>query len=190
MIGTLRVRGRCRIRAAVSNPSISGMLTSRRMTATSWSRRKRSASRPDSTATTFSPSSVSTDSTANRCAAVSSTMRMLTRSPDAGGSGARSLPPRSSVGLIGLPRSAPTPPSTDQPRPQHRDELLGIDRLGEIVPGAGLAALLSIALHGLGGDRDDRHVTEPRIEPDLSPGLHAVHLRPHAVPQHHVTRPT
>src|SRR6266446_3085976 len=111
MMGTLRVRGRCRISPAVSKPSISAMLTS---------------------------------------------IRMLTRSVDAGSSGAASAL-GSSTALIGSARPSP-PPLANQPRPQHRDELLGVDRLGQVVPGAGLDALLAITLHGLGGDRDDRDV--------------------------------
>src|SRR3989442_12218646 len=146
------------------------MLTSSRITATSWSRRKRSASRPESTATIFSPSSASTDSIAIRCAAVSSTIRMSTRSRDAGRSGSGSAPDPSNV-LIGLACS-PRSSSADQPRPEHGDELLGIDRLGEIVPGPGLDALLAIALHVLGGDRDDGHVPEPGFRRALAGGLH------------------
>ena len=35
-------------------------------------------------------------------------------------------------------------------------KLLGVDRLGKIVRSAGLETLLAIALHGFGGQRDDR----------------------------------
>src|SRR5262249_41998690 len=107
----------------------------------------------------FSPSSARTDSTAMRCPGVSSTIRMSTRSR-AGGGAARS-PAIGSSELIGLP--SPWPWSANQPRSQHRDELFRIDRLRQIVPRTGFDAFLPIALHRLGGDRDDRHVPEARI---------------------------
>ena len=50
-----------------------------------------------------------------------------------------------------------------QPHAQRRQQLLGVDRLGEIVRGAGLEALLAVALHRLRGQRDDR---QPRGTPD------------------------
>src|SRR5262249_9710956 len=137
--------------------------------------------RPESTATMFSPSSASTDSTAIRWAGASSTMRMSTRlrAPRA------PIPPTSSSGLIAS-ASRVVSQLANQPRPQHRDELLGVDRLGHIIPCPRLDALLTIALHRLGGDRDDRDVLESRIPPDLPRGLHAVHLRHHDVHQDHV----
>src|SRR5215813_6084853 len=108
----------------------------------------------------FSPSSASTVSTARRCPGVSSTTRMSTRSLDAGTSGAVP-PPGSSTALIALAYPFPLR-LAHQPRPQHGHELLGIHRLGQIVPGPGLDALLAIALHGLGGDGDDRDVHRGR----------------------------
>ena len=49
-----------------------------------------------------------------------------------------------------------------QPGPQGRQHLLGVHRLGEIVPGPRLDALLAVALHGLGGHGDDRQVLQRR----------------------------
>ena len=48
-----------------------------------------------------------------------------------------------------------------QPDAQQREQLLGVDRLGDVVGRAGLDALLAVALHRLGGERDDRQVREP-----------------------------
>src|SRR4029434_2874779 len=112
--------------------------------------RCRSSPRPESTGTMFSPSSASTDSTAIRCAGASSTIRMSTRSHAAG----FEAPPTPSKVLIGSARRIVSP-LANQPRPQHRDELLGVDRLGQIIPRPGLDTLLTIALHGLGGNRGD-----------------------------------
>src|SRR6187397_2911267 len=43
-----------------------------------------------------------------------------------------------------------------EPHPQQRQKLLGIHRLGDVVARAGFDALLAVALHRLGGQRDDR----------------------------------
>ena len=47
MIGVCCERGRVRIISAVSKPSMTGMFTSRRMTAKSWRSSARRASRPE-----------------------------------------------------------------------------------------------------------------------------------------------
>jgi len=57
MIGVRSNRGRWRIIAAISNPSISGITTSRRMSAQSSFNRHCNASRPDRASTRFSPNS-------------------------------------------------------------------------------------------------------------------------------------
>ena len=44
-----------------------------------------------------------------------------------------------------------------------RQQLLGVDRLGDVVGGAGLEAFLAVALHGLGRERDDRQPAEARV---------------------------
>ena len=43
---------------------------------------------------------------------------------------------------------------------KRRQQLLGIDRLGEIVGRAGLQTFFAVALHRLGGQRDDRQPAE------------------------------
>ena len=58
------------------------------------------------------------------------------------------------------------------------------DGLGDVVGGAGLEALLAVALHRLGGERDDRQRAELRVVADLPHRLVAVHLRHHDVHQH------
>ena len=49
-----------------------------------------------------------------------------------------------------------------QPHAQRGQQLFGVDRLRQIVGGAGLQALLAIALHRLGGQRDDRQAAVRR----------------------------
>ena len=71
---------------------------------------------------------------------------------------------------------------------QHRQQVHRIDRLGQVVPGAGLDALLAVALHGLGGDRHQRQVAAARQLADLLHRRHAVHLGHHDVHQHDVDR--
>jgi len=50
-----------------------------------------------------------------------------------------------------------------QPHAQRRQELLGVHWFGEIIGGAGLQALLAVALHRFGGERDDRQPAELRL---------------------------
>src|SRR5260370_4684053 len=144
MMGTRRKRGCWRIRPAVSNPSMAGVLTSSRMAASSRSRSWRSASAPDCTHTTFSPSSESSAPIDISLEGTSSTTRMLTR------------PVLALEGLIrrGLAR---------QPVPELAHQLLGVHRLGQVVGRAGLDALLPITLHGFGGHPDDRQAPAPPV---------------------------
>ena len=51
MIGVISDCRRCRMRAAVSNPSMIGMRTSSRMTAKSWAMTQRNAASPESAST-------------------------------------------------------------------------------------------------------------------------------------------
>src|SRR5260370_28393692 len=144
MMGTRRKRGCSRIRPAVPDPSLSGMVPASRMTATSRSRSWRSASAPDCTHTTFSPSSESSASIDISLEGTSSTTRMLTR------------PVLALEGLIrrGLAR---------QPVPELAHQLLGVHRLGQVVGRPGLHALLPLTLHGLGGHPDDRQAPAPPV---------------------------
>src|SRR5687767_12115959 len=41
--------------------------------------------------------------------------------------------------------------------PEGREQHVHVDRLGDVVAGARLDALLAVAEHGFRGDRDDRH---------------------------------
>src|SRR5262249_60031839 len=69
-----------------------------------------------------------------------------------------------------LPPAAP-PMLAMQPHAQRRKQLLGIDRLGEIVGGARLQALLAVALHGFGSERNDRQPPERPLLPGRGNGL-------------------
>ena len=66
---------------------------------------------------------------------------------------------------------------------QQGEQQLDVDRLGDIVGRAGIEAFLAVALHRLGGDRDQRQVGERRLRADLLHRLVAVHLRHHDVDQ-------
>src|SRR3954454_2384386 len=74
--------------------------------------------------------------------------------------------------------------STMQPHAQRREQLLGVNRLGEIIGSTRFQALLAIAFHRLGGERDDGQASERRLLADYSHGLIAVHLRHHDVHEH------
>ena len=57
-------------------------------------------------------------------------------------------------------------------------ELAAVDRLGDVVVHAGGQTLLRIALHGVGGHGDDRHVGPAAVQaPDRGGRLEPVHLR-------------
>ena len=79
MIGVCCDRLRWRIRAAVSNPSIAGILTSIKMRAKSSLRRERRASTPERAFITFTSNVFRTSSSASRLLGWSSTRRRLTR---------------------------------------------------------------------------------------------------------------
>ena len=51
-----------------------------------------------------------------------------------------------------------------QPQAQDGSELFGIDRLGQIIRGAGGDALFPVAFHGLGGDGDDGQMLKIGID--------------------------
>ena len=174
MIGVWAERRCLRISAAVSKPSMSGMLTSSRITANSRFRISRSAAAPDCTGTRFWPSSSSTVWNTSSFSGRSSTIRMLAFSSRARLQRRRRRSRRRSCALLA------------QPAPQHDQQVRRFNRLGQVVPGAGLDAFLAVALHGLGRHRDQRQVLAARQLAQLAHGLHAVHLRHHDVHQHHV----
>ncbi len=49
-----------------------------------------------------------------------------------------------------------------QPNAQKRNELVGVHRFGDVIGGAGLKAFFAVALHGLGGEREDGQRPELR----------------------------
>src|SRR5450759_1385108 len=87
-------------------------------------------------------------------------------------------------------RAAAWPPHSRslsvQPDPKQRNELLRVDRLGDVVGRARLHALLPVALHGLRRQGDDRKVLELLHTADPLRGLESVHLRHHDVHHHDV----
>ena len=125
MIGVCAERLYWRISAAVSKPSMSGMLTSSRITANSCLQDSLQRLAARARADEFWPRSSSTVRKTSSFSGRSSTIRMLARSPSLG---------RSSVVEFAS--------SAAQPAPQHREQVHRVDRLGEVVPGAGLDALL------------------------------------------------
>ena len=70
-----------------------------------------------------------------------------------------------------------------QPHSQGRQELLGVDRLCEIIGGAGFQTLLTVAFHRFGGQRNDRQPPESRVGADHLHRLIAVHFGHHDVHQ-------
>src|SRR5436190_18835358 len=85
-----------------------------------------------------------------------------------------------SWGLIG-PRDRVAAASTEEPDPHQRQQLIGVHRLGDVVAGAGVEALLPVSLHRLRGEREDRQRAQARLAADLAHRLVAVHVRHHDV---------
>src|SRR5438445_10083506 len=71
--------------------------------------------------------------------------------------------------------------SVAQPRTQHGNQVGAVDRLGDVVRRSGFYAFLSVSLHRLGGERDDRPLGEGRKRAHLCHRGVAVHLRHHHV---------
>src|SRR5690606_5956822 len=161
------------------------MLTSRSTTANSRWSSSRSASAPELTMTRFCPSSSSTTWNASSLSGRSSTTRMLTLS-SMPINGVRSTFPGLEAMEICTCPGFRDKRSSVQPSPEHGEQVHDVDRLGEVVPGAGFDALLAVALHRLGGDGDDGQVLALGEPADLLHGLDAVHLGHHDVHQHDV----
>ena len=193
MIGVSSDCWRVRISAAVSKPSMIGMRTSSRMTAKSCAITQRSASSPDSASTIMWPSGRSTALSASRLAALSSTMRIGTvmarrpapsaapRPPAAAESGHRAL-------AGDRTRASRAADARRQPGSDRGDQLLGVDRLGDVVVGARVETALSFAGHDLARHRDDRDRPELVEGADRAHRVVAVHARHHDVGQHQVDR--
>ena len=71
-----------------------------------------------------------------------------------------------------------------QPHAYREQQLLGIDRFGQVVGRAGFKAFFTIAFHRFGSQRDDGKADELRILSDNANRLEAVHLRHHDIHQH------
>src|SRR4051812_42989637 len=149
-IGVCRNRLVSLMMRASSKPLTPGILMSRTMTATSCSRSRRRARSESSARSRRYPGSPRIASRASRFRGSSSTSRM-----SIGG------------GIVHL---------AVEPDPQQRQELLGVDRLGDVARATRLEALLPIALHRLGGEGNDRQRAQRGIRADLTHRLVAVHL--------------
>src|SRR6185437_3602934 len=147
------------MRLAVSNPSMPGMLTSSRITANSSFISCSRACRPELARTSPKPRPSRMLSYDMSRAGWSSTSRILISSPGAAGAGSRE-------GCIETSDDINARRSAMQPHAHEREQLFGIHRLRDIVGGARFEALLTVALHGLGGERDDRQHAETGIRAD------------------------
>src|SRR5438132_11739637 len=90
-------------------------------------------------------------------------------------------PPRPHVSIL----SKPSSPAV-QPDAQEGEQLLRIDRLGDIVRGAGFDTLLPVSLHGLGCQSNDRQQPKPFRLADGPHRFVAVHDRHHDVHQYDI----
>src|SRR6266540_3371126 len=191
MIGVSSDRGRCRISCAVSNPSMIGIRTSRRMTANSLRSRCRSASAPEEASTRFSSSGARIVRRAKRLVASSSTRRMLTLLL-AGGVLAISFAALVRVTMAPRRRDAALPLSSASPRHprlEHGQEVRDVDGFGDVIGCSRFDAFLAVSPHCLGGQRDDRPPGKGVELTHLGHRHVAVHLRHHHVNQGDVEVP-
>src|SRR6476620_6111375 len=184
MIGMRAVLRRSLTSWATSKPFMPGMRTSSTSTANSSAIRASSASSPEEARTSRYPGSSRTLSRTVRFFGSSSTIRMLT------------VWSALSVESVASPCSGDWRPfpdsfmassfiSTEQPHAHEREQLVGIHWLGNVVARTRVEALLAVALHGLGRQRQDRQRPVLGLLADLAHGLVPVHLGHHDVHQHH-----
>ena len=152
MIGVISDCSRCRMSAAVSNPSMTGMRTSSRMTAKSWAMTQRKRGE----------SGVGFDD-----AIAERRQHGLQRQPLRGvvvdhqdRDGRRAVVTAVHRRRVAEPRALMPAAHGRQPRLERGEELGGVDRLGDVVVGAGVDAALALAGHDLAGDGDDRERLE------------------------------
>src|SRR5580704_15021000 len=122
------------------------MRTSSRMAAKSSFSRWRSASLPDCAMTRSSPRPASAASRETRFSGVSSTRRIFIRL-SAAGSGSLYIACAADIFYLtrGSHRSGGLM-AAHQSDPEHREELIQVDRLGDVIRSAGLDALGAVAL--------------------------------------------
>ena len=113
-----------------------------------------------------------------------------TRDPGAGGpfhardQGQRQdAPERQRLTLEASAGTRRGPQALDSQRPMSDQELVRVDRLGDVVARARGQALVAVARHRLRGDRDDRQRPRGGHLPDLGRRRVAVHLRHHHIHQ-------
>ena len=75
--------------------------------------------------------------------------------------------------------------SAVEPHAQEREQLVCVDRLGDVNGRTSLEALLPVAFHRLRRECEDRQCAELLFFPDAAHRLVAVHARHHDVHQHH-----
>src|SRR5262245_9396346 len=165
MSGVYRERSRWRIRVAVSNPSMSGMRTSIKISAKSRRKRHRRASAPDAAVTISRPEPASSASMAVSDFTSSSTMRILAVES--------LLMLRSGAFLL-----------AEEPNAQQRKQLIRVHRLGNIIRCTGFEAFLAVAFHGFRRQGQYRQEAVPVVAADSADGFIAVHLRHHDVHEH------
>src|ERR1700756_2098212 len=124
------------------------MLTSRRITANSYCRMSCNASAPDRAVTTFSWSSSKTAPITKRFSGRSSTTRMLTLSGETMVFIQILILSRFELLFQAHPKRAGVIDFlTIEPSSEDGQHLLGINRLGQVIPGARLDAPLPVAFH-------------------------------------------
>ena len=147
MIGVCRVRSRCRIRSAVSKPSMPGIWTSIRISAKSSleqpAQRLDAGAGPDEVLAQLAQRRLEDEEVAGRVVDHEDVDLRLGRHGR-------------SPGLVAGDGSRCGSPRAVEPDAEERPELLALHRLGDVVGCAGVEALPAIVLHGLGRQGDDR----------------------------------
>src|SRR6266511_3809610 len=178
MIGTCRVRSRRLMCRAVSKPSISGICASSRINAKSSTSKRLSASSPLCAPTGWTGRPWRIASRAVRLSLRSSTSSTLAACRC---SGLVTVPPGSLA-----PRRSHLPPGAADPGRHDLEQLIEVDRLGDVVARARREAGLPVARHRLRGQEHHGQVGEPPVAPDGAGGLVAVLVGHHGVHQYHV----
>src|SRR5580658_2808145 len=141
------------------------------MAAKSPSNRCRSASVPELASTSSCPNPSKAASRETRFSGVSSTRRILIRL------GTGSLAALLGVAVVITPYSNCWNGhlclfiATAHRNAQHREELLQVHRLGDVIGSAGLDTFCAVTLHCLGGKGDDRQRAEPRLLANCAHGF-------------------
>ena len=154
---------RSRIMAAVSKPSMSGILTSSRIAAKSCSRQARRASLPDWALISSWPSPSNTASNATRFSGLSSTSRIFTVS-GWGASGVIAATVATSLSVISACRfRSRLRVHLGQPHPEQGHEFFEYDRLGYVVRSSRFDTFFPVTLHRFRSQGNNRQVPKLRV---------------------------